>query len=276
MSLSALADRDRYRFTDVKSIEGSIQLTENTGVLRGQVALVTGASSGIGEATALALATHGAKVAVSARREDRLKDLVRRIEEAGGEALPIVADVADEEQANRMVQTTLDTFKRLDILVNNAGVMLLGKIDGANTEDWHRMINTNVLGLMYTTHAALPAMKAQDSGHIVNISSVAGRIARLGNGVYSASKWAVGAFSESLRLEVHSNNIRVTIVEPGIVATELANHITDQTAKKQFDEWINSLTPLESVDIAETIIYAVTQPKHVNVNEILIRPTGQS
>jgi len=244
--------------------------------LTGKVALVTGASSGIGEATALALAEEGAIVAISARRADRLQDLVKRITDKGGKAFPIVGDVAEEAQANEIVQNAYKELGRLDILVNNAGVMLLGQIDGANTEDWRRMINTNVLGLLYVTHAALPIMKGQNSGHIVNISSVAGRTARAGSGVYNASKWGVVGFSEALRQEVLKNKIRVTIIEPGIVATELTNHITDETAKKTMQDWAKSMTPLESEDIAAAIAYAVTQPERVNVNEILIRPTEQA
>jgi NADP-dependent 3-hydroxy acid dehydrogenase YdfG len=185
------------------------------GKLTGKVAIVTGASSGIGEATAIALAAEGAMVAIAARRSDRLSDLAKRITEAGGQVLSITADVSDEDQVNVMVQKTQAEFGRVDILVNNAGVMLLGMIDGANTEDWRRMINLNVLGLMYATHKVLPLMKAQGEGHIVNISSVAGRVANAGSGVYNASKWAVGAFSEALRKEVYQNNIRVTIIEPG-------------------------------------------------------------
>jgi len=246
-----------------------------TGKLEGKVAVVTGASSGIGEATALALVAEGAKVAVAARRGDRLKELVKRISESGGQAIPIIADVADETQARDIVLKAKDEYGRVDILVNNAGVMLLGSIDGANTEDWRRMVNTNLLGLMYATHAVLPILKAQGGGHIVNISSVAGRTARAGSGVYNATKWGVGAFSESLRQELYKDKIRVTIIEPGAVATELSNHITDTEAKERIEEWVKSMTPLESEDIAVAIVYAVSQPPHVNVNEILIRPTEQ-
>lgn len=243
--------------------------------LHGKVAVVTGASSGIGEATALALASAGAQVALAARRTDRLEALVERISESGGQAISIVADVADDAQAHDMILKTKDAFGRVDILVNNAGVMLLGQIDGADTEDWRRMVNTNVLGLMYATHAALPIMKAQGEGHIVNISSVAGRLAQAGSGVYNATKWAVGGFSEALRQEVHNDKIRVTIIEPGAVATELTDHITNPEAKQRVKAWVQSLTPLESEDIAAAIVYAVTQPLRVNVNEILIRPTDQ-
>lgn len=243
--------------------------------LEGKVVLVTGASSGIGEATAIAVAEEGASVALVARRADRLEALSAKIKEAGGEALAIVADIADEVQARDAVLKTHEAFGRLDILINNAGVMLLGLIDGANTEEWRRMINVNVLGLMYTTHAALPLMKAQGTGHIVNVSSVAGRKARTGSGVYSATKWAVGAFSESLRTELFRSNIRVTLIEPGAVETELITHITNPQARQQADAFFKTITPLQSADIAAGIVYAVTQAPHVNVNEVLIRPTEQ-
>jgi len=246
-----------------------------TDKLAGKVAIVTGASSGIGEATAIALAAEGATVAIVARRSDRLDDLAKRIIESGGQVFAITADVSDEAQVNDLVQQTQAKFGKVDILVNNAGVMLLGMIDGANTEDWRRMINLNVLGLMYVTHKVLPLMKAQGEGHIVNISSVAGRVANAGSGVYNASKWAVGAFSESLRKEVYQNNIRVTIIEPGLVATELPQHVTDPKAKETTAKFYGSVKTLESEDIAAAIAYAVTQPPHVNVNEILIRPTEQ-
>ena len=243
--------------------------------LKQKVAIVTGASSGIGEATAIALAAAGAKVALAARRSERLETLTQRIQQNGGEALPITADVANEAQVQDMVSATKDKWGRVDILVNNAGVMLLGPVYQANTEDWRRMFDVNVLGLMYATHAILPLMKAQGEGHIVNISSVAGRVANAGTGVYNATKWAVGAFSESLRKEVHKDKIRVTIIEPGLVATELPQHITNPEAKERAKAFYESVRSLDSEDIAAAIVYAVTQPPHVNVNEILIRPTEQ-
>ena len=243
--------------------------------LKQKVAIVTGASSGIGEATAIALAAAGAKVAIAARRSERLETLTQRIQQNGGEALPITADVANEAQVQDMVSATKDKWGRVDILVNNAGVMLLGPVYEANTEDWRRMFDVNVLGLMYATHAILPLMKAQGEGHIVNISSVAGRVANAGTGVYNATKWAVGAFSESLRKEVHKDKIRVTIIEPGLVATELPQHITNPEAKERAKAFYESVRSLDSEDIAAAIVYAVTQPPHVNVNEILIRPTEQ-
>ena len=245
------------------------------GKLNGKVAIITGSSSGIGEATAIALAAEGAQVAIAARRGERLEDLAKRIEASGGRALPIVTDVTDETQANNLVQKTNEELGRVDILINNAGVALIGNIDGGNTADWRRMFDLNVLGVLYTTHAVLPILKAQKSGHIVNISSVAGRIARAGVGIYNATKWGVNAFSEALRQEVLKDNIRVTIIEPGLVDTEGNNHITDPVAKKISEERRSLITPLQSEDIAAAIIYAVTQPQHVNVNEILIRPTQQ-
>jgi len=245
------------------------------GRLEGKVALVTGASSGIGEATALALGAEGARVAAAARRSDRLAALVRRIEARGGQAMALVVDVSDEAQVREMIRSARDTWGRVDILVNDAGVAQLGPIDGANTEDWRRMVNINLLGLMYATHAVLPLMKAQGSGHIVNVSSLAGSIAQEGFGVYSATKSGVGAFSEALRQEVAKNHIRVTVIEPGVVATEILELITDPEAKEQTLAWLHSMTPLASEDIAAAIVYAVTPPEKVDVNEMLIRPTEQ-
>ncbi len=241
----------------------------------GRVALVTGASSGIGEATAWALARHGTRLVVAARRADRLEALADHIGRAGGQVMVQVADVTDEQQMRALVRRTQEQWGRLDILVNSAGLMLLGPIAGADTDDWRRMISTNLLGLIYATHAALPLMRAQKSGHIVNISSVAGRIARAGSGVYNATKWGVGAFSEALRQECVPDHIRVTVIEPGVVDTDLASHITQTAAREIALQRLQEITPLRSEDIANAIVYAVTQPPHVNVNEILIRPTDQ-
>jgi NADP-dependent 3-hydroxy acid dehydrogenase YdfG len=246
------------------------------GRLDGKVALVTGASSGIGEATALALAAEGAQVAAAARRSDRLDALVKRIAERRGQALPLAVDIADEAQVREMVQHTRDAWGRVDILVNDAGVGHLGPIDGANTEDWRQMVNLNLLGLMYATREVLPLMKAQGGGHIVNLSSVAGRTVREGNAVYSATKWGVGAFSEGLRQEVEKQRIRVTVIEPGVVATEMQRSIADQAPADEALAWVRTKTPLQSEDIAAAIVYAVTQPVHVDVNELLIRPTEQA
>ncbi len=243
--------------------------------LDGKVALITGASSGIGEATALALAALGAKVALAARRADRLEQLENQIISNGGQAISIITDVSHETQINEMVHKTSTYFGSIDILVNNAGVMLTGPIDGADTSDWRRMIDINLLGLLYATHAVVPLMKAQGAGHIINLSSVAGRIASANFAVYSATKFGVVAFSEALRKEVYKDNIRVTVIEPGAVATELTSQITNQESKQQVEGIYQSVTALESEDIAAAIVYAVTQPPRVNVNEILLLPTDQ-
>src|SRR3954471_20210177 len=186
-----------------------------------QVAVVTGASSGIGAATAKALAAEGYAVALAAPREERNKELGEGGSSGGGKALAIPTDITDPDAARSLIETTKQELGRVDVLVNNAGVMLLGPIIGAEVEHWQRMINVNLLGLLYCTHAALPIMAEQGGGHVVNISSVAGRVARMGSGVYNMTKWGVGAFSESLRQEVTERDIRVTLVEPGAVATEL-------------------------------------------------------
>lgn len=246
----------------------------SSGALAGKVALVTGASSGIGEATAVALAREGASVAVGARRTDRLETLRSRIEADGGRVLPIELDVTDEAQCRAAVATTVAELGGLDILVNNAGVMLLGPIEDADTEDWRRMITTNVLGLLYMTHAALPHL-LERRGDVVQVSSVAGRVARSGSGVYNASKWGVNAFSESLRQEVTGRGVRVVVVEPGAVATELTDHITHAATRESIRGAIGQMRPLLSEDIANAVVYAVTQPPHVAVNEVLVRPTDQ-
>jgi NADP-dependent 3-hydroxy acid dehydrogenase YdfG len=246
-----------------------------TTVLQGKVALVTGASSGIGEATAIALARAGARVAIAARRRDRLDGVAARIADLRSESLVLEADVARPEQAETIVARTVDRWGRLDVLVNNAGLMALSPIDRAEVEDWKRMLDINLLGLMVTTRAALPHMRRQKDGHVVNISSTAGRVANPDASVYAATKFGVGAFSEALRREVYRDNIRVTIIEPGAVATELRDHVPDPDTRDRIDTWARSMRQLQSEDVAAAILYAVGQPPHVNVNEILLRPTDQ-
>ncbi|MGT2424791.1 SDR family NAD(P)-dependent oxidoreductase [Amnibacterium kyonggiense] len=243
--------------------------------LSGKVALVTGASSGIGAATARALAAAGAAVAIGARRADRLQELAEQIEQAGGRVLRLDLDVTDERSAVSAVQRTVDELGRIDVVVNAAGLMLLGPIVDGSTEDWRRMMTTNVLGLMYVTHAAIPHLVEQGSGDVINISSVAGRTAKPGSGVYNASKWAVNAFSESLRQEVTAKGVRITLIEPGAVDTELNDRITDEEAKAASKKSYDSMRTLHAEDVAAAIVYTVTQPDHVAVNEILIRPTDQ-
>jgi NADP-dependent 3-hydroxy acid dehydrogenase YdfG len=240
----------------------------------GRVAVITGASSGIGEATALACAEAGAAVSLAARRTDRIEALAERIRSAGGTALAIETDVSDEAQANAFVRRTHEELGRLDVLVNNAGVMLLGPIEDAPTEEWRRMIDANVYGVLYCTHAAFPLMREQGGGTIVNVSSVAGRVARLGSGVYNLTKFGVGAFSESLRQELASRHVRVSLVEPGAVATELTDHLRPEI-REQSKQIFAGIERLEAQDIADAIAYIVTRPRHVAINEILIRPTNQ-
>jgi NADP-dependent 3-hydroxy acid dehydrogenase YdfG len=250
-------------------------MTEQGRPLAGKVALVTGASSGIGEATAVALAGAGAAVAIGARRGDRLDALSARLRDDGGRVLPLDLDVTREDACRAAVDRTRAELGGLDVLVNNAGVMLLGTIVGADTEDWRRMVHTNVLGLMYMTHAVIDGMVAQGSGDVVNVSSVAGRTARKGAGVYNASKWAVNAFSESLRQEVTARGVRVSLVEPGAVATELDTHITQPAAREAAQRMRATMRPLQSEDVARAVLYLVTQPPHVAINEVLVRPTDQ-
>ena len=242
------------------------------------MALVTGASSGIGAATARRLAATGASVALAARRMDRLETLATEIGAAGGTALVIECDVTKQDEASEAVEQTVSELGRLDTLVNNAGVMLLGPAVDAPLSEWEQMVELNVLGLLYCAHAATPhLLRAAADGSrqvadMVNISSVAGRVARNGNGVYSLTKHGIGAFSESLRQEVAKRYVRVSLVEPGATATELASHNRAEVLeniKSQFGQ------TMAAEDIADTITYIVTRPRHVSINEILIRPTEQ-
>jgi NADP-dependent 3-hydroxy acid dehydrogenase YdfG len=255
-------------------------MTTPESTLTGTVALVTGSSSGIGEATAIALARHGAAVALVARRAERLEALAGRIEGDGGRAVVLPADITDPAGAAEVVDTTVSKLGRLDTVVNNAGVMLLGPIVGAPTEEWERMLAINVHALMHVTDAALPHLLRAAEGEprrvadLVNISSVAGRVARAGSGVYNATKHAVGAFSEALRQEVTGRHVRVSLVEPGAVSTELSSHNRPEILE-QINARFGGIERLESEDIADAIAYIVTRPRHVAINEVLVRPTEQ-
>lgn len=249
--------------------------------LDGTSALVTGASSGIGEATARALAAEGAAVALVARRRERLESLATEIETGGGRAVVIEADVTDREQATSAVERAAAEFGRLDTVINNAGVMLLGPIPDAPIDEWERMIDLNLKGLLYVAHAALPHLlmaagsQPREVADLVNVSSVAGRVARAGAGVYNLTKHGVGAFSEALRQEVTGKHVRVSLVEPGAVATELASHVRPEVweaASKRFAD----IERLEAEDIADAIAYIVTRRRRIAVNELLIRPTEQT
>jgi NADP-dependent 3-hydroxy acid dehydrogenase YdfG len=244
-----------------------------TNALTGTVALVTGASSGIGDATARALSEHGATVAVAARRKDRLDALAEQI---GG--LAIEADIADREQAVAAVERTAQELGRLDIVINNAGVMLLGPIVDAPVEEWDRMVELNVQGLLSVAHAAIPhLLRAAESeprrvADLVNVSSVAGRRVSAGAGVYQLTKHGVGVFSEALRQEITSRYVRSSLVEPGATETELITHVR-QEIRDQFS--VSAEEKLKAQDIADAILYVVTRPRHVAINEILVRPTLQ-
>jgi NADP-dependent 3-hydroxy acid dehydrogenase YdfG len=239
------------------------------------VAIVTGASSGIGHATAVALAKAGANVAAGARRTDRLDSLQKEISGSGGEIMIQKLDVTKKSDCDAFVDAVIKKWGTVDILVNNAGLMPLSFFKNLKVDEWDQMIDVNIKGVLYCTAAAIPHMIARKSGHIVNISSVAGRIVFPAGSVYCATKHAVAAFSEGIRQELSQRaNIRVTCVEPGVVATELLNTITDKSLER-FVESSKQMDSLQSEDIANAILFAVNSPAHMNVNEILIRPTTQ-
>ncbi len=244
-------------------------------MLDGKVAVITGASSGIGHATAETLARAGARVAIGARRTDRLEDLAGRIAGSGGEAFYQKLDVTRRSECDAFAGAVLDKWGAIDILVNNAGLMPLSFFKNLKVDEWDRMIDVNIRGVLYATGAVITHMREKKSGHIVNVSSVAGRIVFPAGSVYCATKHAVAALSEGLRQEFSArSNIRVTCIEPGVVATELTDTITDESLRG-FVESSKKMDALRAQDIAEAILYAVDSPPHVNVNEILIRPVAQ-
>lgn len=240
-----------------------------------RVALVTGASSGIGAAIARDLGARGYHLALAARRKSALEEVAAAIRTSGGGAVPLTCDVAQPDQIATCVERTMREFGRIDVLVNNAGVMYSGKIPGADVAQWRAMIDVNLMGLMLMTHAVLPHMQAAKAGHIVNISSVAGRIISPSNGVYSVTKWGVNIFSEALRKEVYGDNIKVTVVCPGIVETELLDKIVDPDARATFKAFAATLDPLRADDVARAVSYALEQPEYVGINEIVMRPALQ-
>lgn len=257
-------------------------ITHAARTLDGTTAVVTGASSGIGEATARTLAARGASVVVVARRADRLEQLADEITAKGGTVLAVTADVTDVERLREAIETAAGAFGhgRIDILVNNAGVMLLGPAETASFDDWQRMVDLNLTALLAATHAALPhLLRAAESGprevaDLVNISSVAGRVSRNGSNVYNATKFGVGAFSESLRQEFTRRHLRVSLVEPGAVDTELVEHLRPEIREAQSRRFAE-VKRLDAQDIADAVEYIVTRPRHVAVNELLVRPTEQ-
>ena len=244
-------------------------------MIKGKVAIITGASSGIGFATALALSKAGAKVAIGARRTDMLSELQKKIKENGGDVYSQKLDVTKKNECNSFVDNVLKKWGTVDILVNNAGLMPLSFFKNLKIDEWDQMIDVNIKGVLYCTGAVVTHMLENKSGHIINISSVAGRVVFPAGSVYCATKHAITAFSEGLRQELSvRKNIRVTCIEPGVVATELTNTITDESLQG-FVENAKKMEALQAEDIANAIVYAVESPNHVNVNEILIRPTTQ-
>jgi NADP-dependent 3-hydroxy acid dehydrogenase YdfG len=265
----------------MRDVKADIHMTSMTSPLTGTVALVTGTSSGIGHATALALAARGASVALVARRRDRLKALAAQIQEAGGTALAVPADITDRAQAEAAVKAVVERFGRLDILVNNAGLMLLGPIVGADPAQWERMIAINQNGLLYMTNAALPhLLTAAEDGprrvaDIVNISSIAGRVAWANYGVYNMTKFGVNGFTESLRQEITKKHVRVGVVEPGGVDTELGSH-NSGAMREHIEAFLETTVVLRPEDIADGVAYMVTRPRHASISELWIMPTDQA
>jgi NADP-dependent 3-hydroxy acid dehydrogenase YdfG len=245
-----------------------------TAILSGRVALVTGASSGIGEGAALALAAAGAQVAVSARRADRLERLVQQIEAAGGKAIALPGDVSDEAVAKKVVADTVQRLGRIDILVNSAGVIQAGGVENADTEQWRRVMDINLMATLYTCTAAIGPMRAQGSGDIINISSIAGRRASSTFGPYSTSKFALTAMTEGMRQEVGAYGIRVCILEPGATTSEVSEGITDPKYRDSIRKHVNKDGAMKPEDVGAAIVLVVSLPQRANVSEILIRPTS--
>lgn len=240
--------------------------------IQNKIVIITGASSGLGEATAKRLAKHGAKLMLAARREDRLKELVAEIEQDGGTAKYQVTDVSDRSQVAALAKATQQAYGRIDVLVNNAGLMPLSPLDETKVEEWDKMIDVNIKGVLYGVAAVLPIMRSQQSGHIINISSVAGHKVFPGGAVYCATKYAVKAISEGIRLE-SQGQIRSTNISPGAVATELTNTITHEQTAQNIDQLYS--VAIDADAIARAITYAIEQPRDVDVNEMIIRPTKQ-
>ena len=244
-------------------------------MIKDKVAIITGASSGIGYATALVLSKSGAKVAIGARRTDKLLELENKIRQNGGDVFSQKLDVTKKLDCDSFVNATIKKWGGVDILINNAGLMPLSFVKNLKVDEWDQMIDVNIKGVLYCTAAVIPYMYAKKSGHIINISSVAGRIVFPSGSVYCATKHAVTAFSEGLRQEFSTrSNIRVTCIEPGVVSTELTNTITDESLQS-FVETSKKMNSLKAEDIANAILFAVEAPSHVNINEVLIRPTTQ-
>lgn len=245
-----------------------------TNLIEGKVIVITGASSGLGEATARLLASQGASVGLGARRVDRLQALADDLTGSGGQAFALPTDVTDYDQVKRLVDAAVQTYGRVDVMINNAGLMPHSPLERLKIDDWNQMIDVNLKGVLYGIAAALPYMKEQKAGHIINVSSVAGHKVRPGGVVYAATKHAVRALSEGLRMEVKPYNIRTTVISPGAVATDLLNSITEPDVATNLHQFYEAFAiPADS--FARMVAFAISQPEDVDVNEILFRPTRQ-
>lgn len=246
-------------------------MTDN---ISGKVIIITGASSGMGAAAARHLAAKGASITIGARRSDQLKQIASDITSAGGKATAVVTDVTKRDDLRKLVDTAFETYGRVDVLINNAGVMPLSPLERLKVDEWDQMIDVNLKGVLYGIAAALPYMKEQKSGHIINTSSVAGHKLFGGSAVYSATKFAVRALSEGLRQEMAPYNIRTTIISPGAVKTELLEHISEQDVQKANQDYVAQVgVPAET--FARMVAFAINEPEDVGINEILFRPTAQ-
>ncbi|MCA9425501.1 MAG: SDR family oxidoreductase [Candidatus Omnitrophica bacterium] len=242
--------------------------------IKGKVVIITGASSGLGEATARLLSSEGATVVLAARRADRIEALAKELNDQGGKAMAVATDVADQQQVKALVGKAVETYGRIDVMLNNAGLMPLAPLAQLKTDEWDQMIDVNLKGVLYGIAAALPHMKAQKSGHIINVSSVYGHKLGPDATVYCATKFAVRALSEGLRQEVKPYNIRTTVISPGAVATELLEHISDEKIQAQTKDFVSQIAvPAET--FARMVAFAINEPADVDVNEILFRPTAQ-
>jgi NADP-dependent 3-hydroxy acid dehydrogenase YdfG len=242
--------------------------------IEGKVVVITGASSGLGEATARLLSAEGATVVLGARRSERIRSLADELTRSGGKALAVATDVTDSEQVKRLVEAAVESYGRVDVMVNNAGLMPHSPLERLKVEDWEQMIDVNIKGVLYGIAAALPHMKEQKSGHFINVSSVAGHKVRAGGVVYAATKHAVRIISEGLRMEVKPYNIRTTVISPGAVATELVDRITEPDIREGVRKMTDGMA-LPAETFARMVAFAMSQPEDVDVNEILFRPTRQ-
>jgi len=242
--------------------------------IKGKVVVITGASSGLGEATARFLSAQGASVVLGARRVERLQALTEELNQSGGKALAVPTDVTELNQVKRLVDTAVQTHGRIDVIINNAGLMPVSLLERLKVDDWNRMIDVNIKGVLYGIAAALPYMKEQKRGHIINVSSVAGHKVRPGNVVYAATKHAVRVLSEGLRQEVKPYNIRTTVISPGAVSTELPGSVTEPDVADNIRKFYDAYAiPADS--FARAVVFAMSQPDEVDINEILFRPTAQ-